>query len=91
MRYETELQRLFALLKQTFAKWNVDKAPALGAALAYYTVFSLAPLLIIAIGIAALFLGQDVAQGTDLRAGAATARGQRRRGGGRNRAILQPK
>jgi membrane protein len=54
---------LFALLKQTFAEWNEDKAPALGAALAYYTVFSLAPLLIIAIGIAALFLGQEAAQG----------------------------
>lgn len=40
-----------------------DQAPTLGAALAYYTVFSLAPLLIIAIAIAGLVLGQEAAQG----------------------------
>ena len=30
----------FGLLKQTFSEWLEDKAPQLGAALAYYTVFS---------------------------------------------------
>jgi membrane protein len=40
-----------------------DQAPSLGAALAYYTVFSLAPLLIIAIAIAGLVFGQEAAQG----------------------------
>jgi membrane protein len=34
---------VFGLLKQTFQEWLQDKAPQLGAALAYYTVFSLAP------------------------------------------------
>ena len=34
----------FAILKQTAQEWLEDKAPQLGAALAYYTVFSLAPL-----------------------------------------------
>jgi len=38
-------------------------APRLGAALAYYTVFSLAPLLVIAIGIAGLIFGREAAQG----------------------------
>ena len=33
-----------SLLKQTFSEWLDDKVPQLGAALAYYTVFSLAPL-----------------------------------------------
>ena len=40
-----------------------DQAPTLGAALAYYTVFSLAPLLIIAIAIAGLVFGQEAARG----------------------------
>jgi membrane protein len=40
-----------------------DQAPTLGAALAYYTVFSMAPLLIIVIAIAGLFFGQEAAQG----------------------------
>jgi membrane protein len=40
-----------------------DQAPTLGAALAYYTVFSLAPVLIIAISIAGLVFGKEAAQG----------------------------
>ena len=40
-----------------------DDAPSLGAALAYYTVFSLAPLMTIAIAIAGFFLGKEAAQG----------------------------
>ncbi|MEQ8958917.1 MAG: ribonuclease BN, partial [Coleofasciculus sp. C2-GNP5-27] len=39
------------LLKETIQEWQEDKASRLAAALAYYTVFSLAPLLIIAIAI----------------------------------------
>jgi len=52
-----------ALVKETVAEWNEDKAPRLAAALAYYTVFSLAPVLIIVIAIAGLVFGQDAAQG----------------------------
>ena len=36
-----------SLLKQTFSEWLEDKVPQLGAALAYYTVFSLAPLVLL--------------------------------------------
>ena len=50
------------LLKATWDEWNEDKAPRLGAALAYYTVFSLAPLLIIVIAIAGFVFGQQAAQ-----------------------------
>ena len=53
----------FSILKQTFDEWMDDQAPALGAALAYYTVFSLAPLLIISISIAGLAFGREAAQG----------------------------
>jgi membrane protein len=51
------------LLKQTYNDWSEDKAPRLGAALAYYTVFSLAPLLVIALAIAGLVWGDEAAQG----------------------------
>ena len=49
------------LLKETASEWMSDKAPRLGAALAYYTVFSIAPLIIIAITIAGLIF-QDSQQ-----------------------------
>ncbi len=43
-------------------KWVDDRAPSMGAALAYYTAFSLAPLLVIVIAIAGLTVGHDAAQ-----------------------------
>lgn len=50
-----------ALLKETFFEWYADRGPRLGAALAFYTLFSLAPLVIIVIAVAALAFGRDVA------------------------------
>ena len=41
----------FSLLKQTLSEWLEDRAPQLGAALAYYTVFSLAPLVLLLLAI----------------------------------------
>jgi membrane protein len=55
--------RPLTLLTSTFAEWNKDNATRLAAALAYYTVFSIAPLLIIAIAVAGLVFGRDAAQG----------------------------
>ena len=52
------------LLKETGKEWSEDKVPRLGAALAYYTVFSIAPLLIIAIAVAGLVFGTEAAQGS---------------------------
>jgi membrane protein len=54
---------IFVLLKATYSEWSRDKAPRMSAALAYYTIFSLAPLLIIAIAIAGLAFGVQAAQG----------------------------
>lgn len=51
------------LLKQTFAEWGEDNGSMLAASLAYYTVFSLAPLLIIIIGVAGFIVGQQDVQG----------------------------
>ena len=52
-----------AIAKDTFAAYNEDKVPRLGAALAYYTLFSLAPLLMIVIAVASVIFGQDAAAG----------------------------
>src|SRR5437667_6372548 len=49
----------FALLKQTFQEWLQDKAPQLGAALAYYTVFSLAPLILVLLAIIGVLFRDD--------------------------------
>ena len=49
----------FGLLKQTFSEWLEDKAPQLGAALAYYTVFSLAPLILVLLAIVGLVFHND--------------------------------
>jgi len=54
---------MLALLKEAWAGWNRDNAPRLGAALSYYTLFSVAPLLVIAIAVAALAFGEEAAQG----------------------------
>jgi membrane protein len=51
------------MLKEAFTGWREDKAPRLGAALSYYTIFSLAPLLLIAVAIAGLAFGREAAQG----------------------------
>src|SRR5437870_10468371 len=53
------------LLKQTFSEWLQDKAPQLGAALAYYTVFSLAPLILVLLAIAGVIFRNDPADAWD--------------------------
>src|SRR3989440_12865191 len=54
---------VFDLLKQTATEWMEDQAPQLGAALAYYTVFSLAPLVLLLLAIVG-FLFRDDPAGT---------------------------
>jgi membrane protein len=51
------------LTKRAALKWNADDCLTLGAALAYYTVFSLAPILVIVIAVAGAVFGQEAAQG----------------------------
>jgi membrane protein len=53
---------LWQLLKEAAGDWSHDRAPRLGAALAYYTVFSLVPLLVIIIAIIGLVFGREAAQ-----------------------------
>ncbi len=49
------------LLKLTFAEWTNDNTFELSAALAFYTMFSIAPVLLIAVGVASFFLAPDTA------------------------------
>jgi membrane protein len=53
----------WSLVRQTLSRWVEDRAPRLGAALAYYTLFALAPLLMIVIAVAGLVFGQAAAEG----------------------------
>jgi membrane protein len=50
------------LIKRTASSWNEINAPRLGAALAFYTMLSIAPLLVVCIGIAGAIFGQEAAQ-----------------------------
>ena len=52
-----------SLCKTAVYSWLDDRAPTMGAAIAYYTVFSLAPMLVMVIAIAGLAFGQKAAEG----------------------------
>ena len=52
-----------SLCKTAVNSWLDDRAPTMGASIAYYTVFSLAPMLIMVIAIAGLAFGQKAAEG----------------------------
>lgn len=57
------LKAVWALIKESASSWSEINAPRLGAALAFYTMLSTAPLLVISIGIAGLVFGHQAAQG----------------------------
>lgn len=57
------MKTAWLLLKATASGWNEHNAPRLGAALAYYTVLSMAPLLVLAVAIAGFFFGEQAARG----------------------------
>ncbi len=56
-------KRFVSLAKAAFEKWSADRGSQLGAALAYYAVFAVAPMLIIAVSVAGLVVGDEAAQG----------------------------
>jgi len=58
---ESFVANAVSLLKQTFSEWLEDKAPQLGAALAYYTVFSLAPLILLLLAVVGFLFQKDPA------------------------------
>lgn len=56
------MSKIWSLVAQTVKEWMDDKVPQQGAALSFYTALSIAPLLVIALGIAALFFGNAAAE-----------------------------
>jgi membrane protein len=54
---------LWSMAKESVSSWTDDFAPTMGAAISYYTAFSIAPLLIIVIAIAGFFFGREAASG----------------------------
>jgi membrane protein len=53
----------WTLAKKSISAWSEDYAPSMGAALSYYTLFSIAPLLLIVISVAGLVFGADAVRG----------------------------
>jgi membrane protein len=58
MHYKT----IWSMVRKTFDGWNEHEAPRIGAALAFYTMLSLAPLVILAIALAAFIFGHSTAE-----------------------------
>ena len=57
------MRTVWELVKRAAVKWNADDCLTMGAALAYYTVFSMAPILVIVIAVAGAVFGPEAAQG----------------------------
>ena len=58
----TKFHPLWPILRQTVFAWNLHDAPRLGAALAFYTILSMAPLMILVVAVVAIFFGHSLAQ-----------------------------
>src|SRR5437762_405602 len=56
-------RQAWRLARRAVEAWTQDYAPSMGAALSYYALFSIAPLLLIVIGVAGLFFGEEAARG----------------------------
>src|SRR5256714_9633403 len=58
-----DLGQGWSIARRAYAAWSEDYAPSMGAALSYYALFSIAPLLLIVIGVAGFFFGEEAARG----------------------------
>ena len=58
-----DLRQAWRLAQNAVRAWADDYAPSMGAALSYYALFSIAPLLLIVIGVAGYFFGEEAARG----------------------------
>ena len=57
------MKRIWALIKPAYRQWSDHNAPKMGAALAYYTVLSLAPVLVVLVSLMGFVLGPKAAEG----------------------------
>src|SRR3989337_2506843 len=58
-----KFSNVFSFLKEMYAEWTADNCFQLAAALSYYTLFSIAPMLIIVISVAGYFFGEEAING----------------------------
>lgn len=58
-----KLIKIWKFIEKVFDQWIEDKCPKLGAALSFYTIFSLSPLLVIVVSIAGFIFGEEAARG----------------------------
>lgn len=63
MRISHKAKCAWNVLKETFAEWSEDNASRLAASLAFYTLLSLAPLVVLAVAVAGWFYGEEAARG----------------------------
>ncbi|MEM9887527.1 MAG: YihY/virulence factor BrkB family protein [Bacteroidota bacterium] len=63
MKKQKPFKKFIKFVKELFEEFTNDNAFTLAAALSYYTVFSIAPLLVIVLAVSSLFLGQEAVQG----------------------------
>ena len=63
MNIPISLRDLWSMARESVSGWIDDFAPSMGAGIAYYTVFSIAPLLVIVIAVAGFFFGTEAASG----------------------------
>src|SRR3982751_6327683 len=71
VRLNTQLRRIAAILRhdlprlgtEVASQWSEHRVPRLGASLAFYTLLSLAPLLIVVVAVAGAFFGRDAVEG----------------------------
>ncbi len=63
MNLKASLSDEWDLFKKSFKGWSDDKATTLAGALAYYTIFSIAPLILITVAVAGLFFGEEASRG----------------------------
>src|SRR5438552_13574000 len=63
MKKKVSFRGIWEILKNSFSGFSQDKVTKLGGSLAYYTVFSMGPLLIVIISLCGLFLGREAVQG----------------------------
>ena len=63
MALKNKLHKCYTILKETTISFNNNSGPKFSAALAYYTIFSLAPMLIVIIWVGSRFFGEDAIEG----------------------------
>jgi membrane protein len=56
---DMNIKSVWSLIRETFQEWSQDKATRMAAALAYFTIFSMAPIIIIVIAVAGMIIGDN--------------------------------